>query len=117
MTFLHIEWIDADDNNGVIIMIVTIKFLLLWSLLQVFSGAEHQACPVGFPGTVKHALSRKIKTTDFLCEKDSDCPNGKCCGILEGNMCIYLHGKDIVGNAKHVKDSVLCFSNQHYNSF
>lgn len=99
MTFLHIEWIDADDNNGVIIMIVTIKFLLLWSLLQVFSGAEHQACPVGFPGTVKHALSPKIKTTDFLCEKDSDCPNGKCCGILGGNMCIYLHGKDIVGNA------------------
>ncbi|XP_052688487.1 uncharacterized protein LOC128167031 [Crassostrea angulata] len=62
-------------------------------IILVESGAEHQACPVGFPGTVKHALSRKIKTTDFLCEKDSDCPNGKCCGILGGNMCIYLHDK------------------------
>lgn len=68
--------------------------------LSFFLGAEHHACPVGLPGTVRHAFSRKIKTNEFLCEKDSDCPNGKCCGILGGNMCIYLHGKENDDNAK-----------------
>lgn len=48
---------------------------------------------------------------DFFCEKDFDCFYGKCCGILGGNMCIYLYGKDIVGNVKYVKDLVLCFLN------
>lgn len=75
--------------------------------LSFFLGAEHHACPVGLPGTVRHAFSRKIKTNEFLCEKDSDCPNGKCCGILGGNMCIYLHGKENDNNAKQRFSAVL----------
>lgn len=80
-------------------IIINTTLIIVALHLFSFSGAEHPACPVGFPGTVRHAFSRKIKTNESLCEKDSDCPNGKCCGILEGNMCIYLHGKDNNDNA------------------
>lgn len=71
--------------------------ILHFTAFVSFTEIDRNICPVGFPGTVeahiKSSFFRKVKSTIMICEHDSDCPNGKCCGILGENICLYFRGK------------------------
>ncbi|XP_062570882.1 uncharacterized protein LOC134232904 [Saccostrea cucullata] len=43
------------------------------------------------PRPIRPSSSIRRKHNGMLCETDSDCPSGKCCGVLGQNMCVYRH--------------------------